>query len=113
MRRVALTTIERDGIRRVILHATDHGTYLYLSRSVDDAGAFADQWYESVADAEAAACDRFGIATDAWTSVADPEPGCQHDWIAPVRVKGRPEARSRLAQLERLVDGKWVDIPED
>ena len=115
MRRVSSVARSLDGIRRVVLYASDGDCYLFLSRSEDDAGAFADEWYPSVADAEHAAFDRFGVTRDMWTDVPDPMPGCQADWIQPVRVVGRQEGRPLWGRLERLVDGEWrpIDIADE
>ncbi len=65
------------------------GVYLFLYRTVEDHAAFADEWYESVEDAEGACLDRFDVAADHWQDIPDPQSGCRHDWIAPVRVPDR------------------------
>ncbi len=89
MRRVAYVDPPREDVRRVVLYKhVDDAVYLFLSRTVDDAGAFADEWFESVEDAERCARDRFGIASDMWQAVPDPEPGCMHDCLVPTRING-------------------------
>ena len=95
------------GLKCVIL-SSDGGVYLYLSSSADDVGCFADEWYESVDDATAACLERFGVAEAMWQDVPDPEPGCQHDWIEPVRVRGRAEGHTEWGVLERRVNGEWI-----
>jgi biofilm protein TabA len=72
-------------VKRIILYAGDNGASLFLSKSTDDAGCFADEWYESVDEASLACHERFGVEDAMWQDVPDPEPGCQEDWIAPVR----------------------------
>jgi hypothetical protein len=89
------------------MYARDGDCYLFLSRSEEDAGAFADEWYSSIDDAERVALDRFGVTRAMWIEVPDPLPGCQADWIQPVRVVGRDEGRPEWGRLERLVDGEW------
>ena len=42
--------------------------------------------------------------------IPDPEPGCQEDWIAPVRVRGRAEGRPEWGVFERYENGAWVAI---
>jgi hypothetical protein len=112
MRRVALVPrFNPQDVKRVILHEADDGVYLYLLRSIHDAGSFADEWYASVEDAEAI-CESFGIDKGMWQEVPDAEPGCQDDWIAPVRIKGREQGRPHWEVLERLVGGHWVQITE-
>jgi hypothetical protein len=112
MRRAALVLRSKEGVKRVILYEADDGVYLFLSRSIHDAGSFADEWYVSVEDAEAVCRERFGIDKRMWQEVPDPEPGCQHDWIAPVRIKGREQGQPQWGVLERLVVGRWVQITE-
>lgn len=108
MRLVALVPRLEEDVKRVVLFEADDGVHLFLSRSVEDRGSFADEWYERVEDARAACRMRFGIAEEAWRTVPDPMPGCQHDWIAPVRVKGRDQGRPEWGVFERLVDGHWI-----
>ena len=69
-----------------------------------------DQWYPSLADAEAVCALHYGIEIGDWQPLDDPMDGCQHDWIAPVRVKGHIDEQSPLIQLERLEGGVWVDV---
>ncbi len=52
-------------------------------------------------DAALQACrEAYGIEDEMWQDVPDPEPGCQHDWITPVRV--------REGVMERRENGEWV-----
>jgi hypothetical protein len=83
---------------------------LFLSTTIDDDGCFADEWYESLDDAHAACRSRFGIEERMWGDVSDPEPVCQEDWIAPVRVRGRVEGRPEWGVLERYENGAWAAI---
>ena len=85
MRRVALVvTPDADDVRRVIVYGPDDGGwFLFLSKTVEDEGCFADEWYESLEAAESAAREQYGIAT--WTEIPDPTPGCFDDRIAAVR----------------------------
>lgn len=110
MRRVALVSLSDAEVRRVVLHEGGSGVHLYLSRATEDRGCFADEWYETVADAETACSERFGIDATMWREVPDPAPGCQHDWIAPVRVMGRDEGKPRWGELEQLLGSKWVRL---
>ena len=109
MRRVAIVPRTDLETKRVILHDTGRsGTFLYLCRSIEDTGGYADEWYESAAHATAACSDRFGIQEEMWNDVPDPEPGCQHDWIAPVRVRGRVEGKPQWGEFERREGDRWV-----
>ena len=100
MRRVALVPAPTTDVKRVILHACDAGVYVFPSASTEDAGGLGDEWYETV-DAALQACrEAYGIEDKMWQDVPDPEPGCQHDWIAPVRV--------RDGVMERRENSEWV-----
>ncbi|WP_139165462.1 hypothetical protein [Microvirga guangxiensis] len=110
MRLLAFARNPEDEVKRVILCETSDGVYLFLSRSMEDKGSFADEWYECTKDAQAACRSRFGIELEAWQEVPDPMPGCQHDWIKPVRVKGRDRGQPEWGVFEQLVDGHWVPV---
>jgi ribosomal protein L7/L12 len=62
------------------------GVYLFLYDTVEDAACIADLWFETIADAQADAHERFGLTEQAWTVIADALPGMQHDWERPTRV---------------------------
>lgn len=111
MRRVAVLTTPVEEVRRIILYETEGGVSLFLSDSVEDAGSFADQWYASVDEAEQVAREQFGVKGSDWRDCPDPLPGCQHDWIAPVRVPGRDTDHPVWGTLERLEDGVWRPLP--
>ena len=86
MRQAAVVPGATHEIRRVIVFDTGaSGTYLFLFRSLADEPAFADHWYESAADAISSAELAFGIHPGEWQAIDDPQPGCQHDRVAPVR----------------------------
>jgi biofilm protein TabA len=61
------------------------GVWVFLFRSLDDGPCDADFWYEDVTGAERHAADALGTTTPAWEPLPDPQPDCQHDWVAPVR----------------------------
>jgi hypothetical protein len=110
MRKVALVPAEDSDVRRVILHTSEEGAFLYLSREVEDRGAFADEWYRTVEEAEAVCQERHGIGLDMWETVPDPQPGCLADWIAPVRVVGSATGRPQWGRLERREGSGWVPV---
>lgn len=107
MRRVAVLTHPVERTHRLILFASAGDVYLFLSESPEDEGSFADLWFASVEDAEHTALADFGVKASDWRECPDPLPGCQHDWIAPVRVPGREEGSPRSGTLERLEEGVW------
>jgi len=67
-------------------------------------------WFASLTEAEAFCLTEFGITNGNWKMVDDPLPGCQHHWIAPVRVKGRAEGKPERGKFERLRDGLWIAV---
>jgi biofilm protein TabA len=110
MRRVAVLARPVDQTHRLILYRSPDGVYLFLSASAEDAGAFADEWYASVQDAEQSALERFGVTASDWQPVPDPLPDCQADWLAPVRVRGRNLGKPEWGKLERLEGDVWCPL---
>ena len=101
MRQVAVVPEPAGEVRRVMVYnAGNDGVYLFLYRSLDDGPGFADYWFESPADAVECAEREYGIRPGDWHSVPDPRPGCQHDWIAPIRVKRGPDGQPLWGQFE-------------
>jgi hypothetical protein len=103
MRKVATISQAVDGIRRVMVYATDGGAYLFLYTCLDDGPCAFDEFYESLAAAEQDASGRFHLTEQDWAQIDDPLPGAQHDWIRPTRVK-RDHAGNRLS-------GQFEPIP--
>lgn len=107
MRRLA--SIPDGPIRRIILYEeSDGSTYLFLIDQDADVGCFADEWFENAELAETRASE-LGVRPRDWKAIEDPRPGCQHDFVAPVRVVGRESAEPEWGKLEHLdKDGQWV-----
>lgn len=93
-----------------MIHDCDAGVYLFGFDTLEDSGGRWDQWFESVADAEQAAHDEYGVAAADWQPIPDPLEHCQQDWIAPVRVKGRATGQPQFGHFEKLVNHEWVDF---
>lgn len=90
MRQVATATTPDAAFRRAMVYDPADGgggVYVFLFRSPDDGPCDADYLYEDVAGAERHAAEALGGGAVAWRRVPDPSPGCQHDWLAPTRVK--------------------------
>jgi hypothetical protein len=106
MRRHAIVSGRSGDVRRVMVYdAGDAGVYLFLYRTVEDGPSHADCWFETPAAAVECAESDYGIGPADWQSVPDPLPGCQHDWIAPVRVKRNAEGQPVWGQFEPFSDG--------
>src|SRR6185369_7665085 len=100
-----------SGYARCIMYAgNDGGVYVFPCLSHEDGSANGDYWFLSVEDAESACQESFGILPGDWIIVDDPLPDCLHDWLAPVRIKGRDQGTPKWGQFERLEGDKWVDF---
>ena len=109
MRKVASVQNNHSEVRRVILYECEGGVYLFPCATEEDGSGMGDEWYESVPVAEDVCREEYGILSHHWREVPDPLPGCQQDWIEPVRVKGRAEGKPEWGTLERLEDGVWKE----
>jgi len=93
-----------------MIYNDTHGTYLFGFKKTTDCGAEWDQCYESEMDAMDAGLEGYGVESSEWTEIPNPEPNCQHDWINPVRLKGRSDGKPEYGKLEKYVDGVWVEF---
>lgn len=102
-----------DKIKRIILYETKKdGIYVFLSTSVDDVGCNSDSWFEDIKSAEECCAD-YGVHPEDWIEIDDPMPNCQHDFIRPVRVKGRNNNNPQWGKLEIFNGSEWVDLTID
>ena len=106
----AFLSAPRPDLKRLLLYEAEQGTYLFGYNTLADEGCLWDLWFATAADAEAAAQQRYHVGPADWQRLPDPLPGCQHDWIAPVRVIGHAQGQPQRGQLEKLVDGQWVPL---
>ncbi len=114
MRLVADVLLNAEGVKRLMIHETEGGVYLFGFDRMSDGGGIWDEWYETVADAKEAAQASYQVVAESWRQIADIHEHCQQDWIQPVRVKGRNSGRPDWGKLERLVNNEWVEFdPEN
>ena len=104
MRKIADLPTPKDAIVRTMIYDDGTDVYLFLYDKQKDGPGFADYCFESVADAESACVDDFGIAAGDWTTISDPKPYCQHDWINPTRVKCDSDGNKLWGQFEPATD---------
>ena len=94
-------------IKRIMIYDTGNGVYLFGYNTLNDSSACWDQWHENIQEARAVALEKYGIFSADWEIISEPLDNCQHDWIAPVRVKGRLEGKPEWGHLEKLINGQW------
>lgn len=110
MRKIANLPEPKNGIVRLMIYNTENETYLFGYKKFEDCDAEFDEWYESENDALESCETEYGINITEWKEIANPEPYCQHDWIYPVRVKGRENGNPEFGKLEKLINGEWLDF---
>ena len=104
MRKVANILNPACEFRRAMIYDSADGSEvsLFLFRSPDDGPCDADYWYEDVAGAEERTAADFGIGDGDWSPIFDPRPGCQDDWLAPVRAVRDRRGLPIPGRFERL-----------
>jgi hypothetical protein len=110
MRKLARTRRFDANVAQCILYECEDGVYIFPCASTEDGSAQGDDWFQSREEAERYCEESFGILVGDWKIIDDPLPDCQHDWVAPVRVKGRAEGKPQWGVLERLVNGQWQEF---
>ena len=105
--RLVATVKNCDDVARLMIHVDEKNVYLFRYARAEDGPCDVDLWFETVADAQAAAGAQFGVSREDWTTIDDPMPGCQHDWIEPVRLLSRDVSETGELACERLVNGRW------
>jgi biofilm protein TabA len=104
VRKVATATTPDAAFRRAMVYDPADGgggVYVFLFRSLDDGPCDADYLYEDVAGAALHAAEALGGGAVVWQRVPDPLPGCQDDWLAPVRVARDAAGRPIFGRFER------------
>lgn len=110
MRRIGNLSRPKDGTIRLMIYSDTSGTYLFGYGNSEDSGASWDQWFESENDALEYSEAEYDMKANNWTEIPNPDPNCQHDWINPVRIKGRENGNPEFGKLEKKIDGKWIEI---
>lgn len=106
MREAQTLPTAREGIVRLVIYRLPTGhAYLFLYDQFEDGPCVMDEYFTSVDEAREHATRNFGASPGGWVALPDPLPGCQHDWIAPVR---RDRRASQRGSYERLENGRWI-----
>ncbi len=93
-----------------MIYDSEDGVYLFGYDKEIDCSALWDYWFESLDAAIESGFEDYGVNKSDWKQIPDPQDNCQHDWIEPVRVKGRDTGKPEWGKLEKLIDGKWIEI---
>ncbi|GGE02111.1 hypothetical protein [Planktosalinus lacus] len=110
MRKIVNLTKPKGEIVRLMIYNDDFGTYLFgYNKTVDCSSEF-DELFESENDAMESCETEYGIKKEEWTEIPNPEPNCQHDWINPVRIKGRQNGNPEFGKLEKRINGNWIEF---
>lgn len=72
-------------VKRVMIYDNGSSCYGFYYNTLEDDPCFADTWFESIEEAKIAFAEEYDIPEEAWTPIADPQEGCQHDIIAPAK----------------------------
>lgn len=100
MRKIVNLTKPKDGIVRLMIYNDNYGTYLFGFKKLEDCSSEFDYWFESENNALESCKSDYGIKKTEWNKIPNPILNCQHDWINPVRIKGR----------EKGINGKWIEL---
>ena len=110
MRKIAfLSNQSEENIKKIMLHESSEGTYLFGFDTVFDTSCIFDLWFENLSDAEQVCEEDYGIGREDWILISDLREFCQQDLIMPIRIKGRESGKPQWGKCEILQNGKWVD----
>ena len=105
MRLTANIKQQNSEIVRLMIYDSEDGVYLFGYDSEIDSSALWDYWFENIDDAYESCLEDYGITKSDWKEIPDPLENCQHDWIQPVRIKGRNIGNPEWGKFEKLIDG--------
>lgn len=94
-------------LKRLMIYDSEDGVYLFGYDKDSDSSAIWDNLFENVEYAIEAS-QEYGVNQNNWQEISDPLKNCQHDWIEPVRVKGREIGNPEWGKFEKLVNDKWI-----
>ncbi len=112
MRKIATLKEKVDEIVRLMIYSDNEGAYLFGFKKNEDCSSEFDYWFESEEEAIESCKIEYGVSQSDWTIISNPKPYCQHDRIDPVRVKDREQGKPVFGQLEKLVDGEWIELKD-
>lgn len=110
MRKVVSLKKNINGVKRLMIYSTKKYTYLFGFDQDADSGAIWDACCDSEEEALSICEEDYGVKPSEWKEIANPEPYCQHDWINPVRIKGRESGHPEFGKFEKFINGKWIEF---
>jgi hypothetical protein len=70
--------------KKVVIHDTSAGAYLFCYTSLADSSCTGDSWFATFEEAKSCVEADFGIVPTDWIDIGDPLPGAQHDCEEPM-----------------------------
>lgn len=110
MRKIALVKNNHTEIKRVIVHETENGVYVFPCTSEKDGSSVGDYWYPTLEEADKSCLSEYAIDASDWEFIDEPLEFCQQDWIEPVRIKGRNIGKPEWGKFEKLENGVWIEF---
>jgi len=110
MRLTAKIKQPNSEVKRLMIFDSEDGVYLFVYNTHEDSSALCDYWFEKIDDAFESCSEDYGITKQDWNEIPNPLEHCQHDWIEPVRIKGRDNGNPQWGKLEKFINGKWIDL---
>jgi len=92
-----------------MIYNSEEGVFLFGFNKENDLSAIWDNWFVKVEYA-IETLQEYGVDRNEWKEILDPIEGCQHDWIEPVRVRRVAFGKQSYGKLEKLVNGKWINL---
>jgi len=108
MRKIAQVKNSEKVTRVMIYSASSNEAYQFIYEDEFDSGASADYYFDSPEAAIQSAEEDYDISSSDWVTIDEPMKHCQHDWISPIRVKGREVGKPQWGEYELLEDGNWI-----
>ena len=85
--------------------------YVFYYDTWIDAPSAKDYLYSTFEEIENLCWVENNIKPSDWIDISEPLDGCQHDFIAPTRVKGRNIGKPEFGKFEGLkYNGEWYDM---
>ncbi len=76
-------------VKRLMIYQDDkdnNGCYLFTYDALIDGPALGDSWFVDAEEAKRACQEQYEGIDWNWRDIPDPQPGCQHDIIAPTKL---------------------------